>query len=273
MFCQHFTPLIFLRRAADSYITPQAEILSVNRTCCLRARKGRGEEGGRGAYNRMLAANRDQLVANLQAGAQDLRWRELDSVSGRYAGMVGVTSLGAGFAFSAMVELELPENPSPETLRWIYAFYLLITVALVLSLYVVAFSAMSISAGNRLALQGNEKSTTRAVAILLVNFRNVFIGALLVLLCIIGAAMCIVFIKLQDNQLEELTGALFVAGCAFILFSLHRLKQQLEIRKDEMVTGAVTVGSGGNMVDLTQVHVVHSDDRARLHDGSFPSNV
>ena len=101
----------------------------------------------------MLAASRDQVVANLQAGAQDLRWRELDSIMGRYTGMIGVTSLGAGFAFSAMVELDV-DAAAEHSRGWVYAFYFLIAVALVASLYVVSFSAMAIAAGNRLALQG-----------------------------------------------------------------------------------------------------------------------
>jgi hypothetical protein len=223
----------------------------------------------------MLAANRDQLVANLQAGAQDLRWRELDSIMGRYTGMIGVVSLGAGFAFSAMVELELPEDPSPATTNWIYSFYMLITVALITSLYVVAYSAMAIAAGNRLALQGNDHSTTRAVAVLLVNFRGVFFGGLMVLLCIIGAGMCIIYIKLQDIHLEEVTGILFLFGALFILYNLYRLRSQLAIRPEEMVTGSVTVGSGGNMVDLTEVRLApRTDDRAKLNSAAaYQSNV
>ena len=113
---------------------------------------------------------------------------------------------------------------------------------------------------------GDDQSTTRAVAVLLVNFRSVFIGGLIVLVSIIGSAMCIVYIKLQDYYLEEITGIMFLLGCAFILFSLQRLKKQLEIRADEMVTGAVQVGASGNMVDLTQINVVRSNDRARLND-------
>ena len=37
----------------------------------------------------MLAASRDKLVARLQAGAQEMRWMELDSIMSRYAGMIG----------------------------------------------------------------------------------------------------------------------------------------------------------------------------------------
>lgn len=208
----------------------------------------------------MLAANRDQLIANLQAGAQDLRMLELDRAMGRYTGMVGVTSLSAGFAFSAMVELEMPEQDEFKgpLVRWIYAFYMLITIALILSLHVVAFSAVAIGAGSRLALQGDDQSTTRAVAVLLLNFNSVFIAALCALCCIIGAAMCIVYIKLQDNHLEIATGLLFGFGSCFILLSLYRLKKQLSMRPEEMVTGAVTVGSGGNMVDLTNINLMNN---------------
>jgi len=206
----------------------------------------------------MLAASRDKLVARLQAGAQEMRWMELDSIMGRYAGMIGVTSLGAGFAFSAMVELDVPENPSRAEMSWIYAFYMLTAISLICSLYVVSFSAMAIAAGNRLALQGTEQSTTRAVAVLLRNFSQVFVASTIVLLSIIGASMCIVYIKMTDDHLEEATGILFGVGMLFILYSLQRLRNELKILPEEMVTGAVTVGSGANQVDLTQVGIVGS---------------
>ena len=105
---------------------------------------------------------------------------------------------------------------------------MLTAISLICSLYVVSFSAMAIAAGNRLALQGSQQSTTRAVAVLLMNFSRVFVASTVVLLCIIGAAMCIVFIKTQDFHLEEATAILFGVGMVVILFSLHRLKSQVE---------------------------------------------
>merc|ERR1712070_2763 len=105
-----------------------------------------------------------------------------------------------------MVELDVPEQPSKKEMSWIYAFYMLTAISLICSLYVVSFSAMAIAAGNRLALQGTEQSTTRAVAILLRNFSQVFAASTIVLLSIIGASMCIVYIKMTDDHLEEATG-------------------------------------------------------------------
>ena len=48
-------------------------------------------------------------LADTKAGALSLRMLELDNVVQRYTSIIGVTSLAAGFAFSAMVELDHEE--------------------------------------------------------------------------------------------------------------------------------------------------------------------
>ena len=112
------------------------------------------------------------------------------------------------------------------------------------------------------------------MAVLLQNFRSVFIGSFVSMLAIIGAAMCIVWIKLEDYYLEAISGGMFVVGGIFIVYSLHRLRAKLAIRSEEMVTGAVNVGSGGKMVDLTQVALAgRQDDRASMLDARGVHNV
>ena len=58
----------------------------------------------------MLAANKDQLLADVRHRALGIRQRELDSLSQRYGSLVAVASICAGFAFSGLVEFDFPET-------------------------------------------------------------------------------------------------------------------------------------------------------------------
>ena len=55
----------------------------------------------------MLAARRDLVVADVMKGARELRYAELENIVQRYTSIITVMSLSAGFAFDAMVELDV----------------------------------------------------------------------------------------------------------------------------------------------------------------------
>ena len=71
----------------------------------------------------------------MKQGALNLRMLELENVVQRYTSLIGVTSLAAGFAFSGMVELDLPSDPEhlSDTARYAFCtiFYISAACALV----------------------------------------------------------------------------------------------------------------------------------------------
>jgi len=208
----------------------------------------------------MLAARRDQVVAELQAGAAEMRWKELDNVVVRFQSIIAVTGLSAGFSFEAMVHLEIPEDEdrSMAMQHWVHTFFVLTSFALILSLYVVAASTFAISAGYRLALQGNSSdSVARAVAVLLIEFRWIFLSSAVAMICILLAAMAIVWIKLENEYEYDAVSTIVFAFAILIIFAaLWRLRYRLSIPPGELVQGDVFIRAGnGKGIDVGNIEL------------------
>ncbi len=205
----------------------------------------------------MLAANRDQLVAQMARSSQDLRRTELDNLISNYQSIMSVTTLAAGFAFASMVEMEhdtLPVEEDWMVRNWIDAFYILTSLALVLALFVVASSTIAVIAGQRLGLKGGRAdSLTRAVCVLIKEFRWVALAGSLAMLCIVGAAVCIVALKTNELKIEFATMAIFGVGTCVIFSHACRLGSKLSIDEGDVVGGDVRVRGGGQVVDLTTI--------------------
>eukprot|EP00965_Chrysotila_dentata_P234866 6200416-Pleurochrysis_carterae.AAC.3 len=126
----------------------------------------------------MLAATKDRFQFEIQRKALQLRQQELELVVVRYNNIAGLTSIAAGFAFDAMVELEIHHDAFHELEEWNLdwlepLFYYAASLALGLAMYVVAIASFTVVFGHRLALLGGKtNSLDKAVAIMLKKVRS-----------------------------------------------------------------------------------------------------
>lgn len=201
----------------------------------------------------MLAASRDQLLADTKASALSLRMCELDNVVQRYTSIIGVTSLSAGFAFSAMVELdhdEYDENTTDALWYEVHAFYICTSLALLLSLYVVSTSTFAVAAGYRLALKGGQKgSLDRAVAVLLLEFRRVFAASAMAMWLMMAASVCLLWIKVVDTGFIIVSTSIYCIAFVIIGLAMYRLHTRLAIAEGDVIRGDVKAGG----FDLAEV--------------------
>ena len=221
----------------------------------------------------MLEAMQNQVLAVTKRGSLELRMLELDGIVRRYTSMIGITSLGAGFAFTAMVELDIPEGqldadgtPRDQDVKAAsFLFYIAGSLALLLSLYVVSVSTFAVAAGYRLALQGGEqRSIDRAAAVLLIQFRRVFLAAGFSLVCIIVAAGSVVWIKLKDAGITTATSIGFATGIFLIAFEIKAMSSRLRIASGHIIHGDVKVQG----FDLANLDVPGADSGALMGSGA-----
>jgi hypothetical protein len=221
----------------------------------------------------MLEAMQSQVLAITKRGSLELRMLELDAIVRRYTSMIGITSLGAGFAFTAMVELDIPEQSLDDrgTPRDMdvkaasFLFYIAGSLALLLSLYTVSVSTFAVAAGYRLALQGGEqRSIDRAAAVLLIQFRRVFIAAGSSLVFIIIAAGAVVWIKLKNAGLTTATSIGFAVGILLISLEIKAMSSRLRIASGHVVHGDVKVHG----FDLSNIEMPGADSSALMGSGA-----
>ena len=225
----------------------------------------------------MLAANRDQLVAELGVNARELRSKELENAISNYKSLMSATSLAAGFAFAAMVELEHEEilKARPSLRAVVGAFYICCSCTLVLALFVVTSSTFAIQAGQRLALKGvKADSLTRAVAVLNKEFAWIARAGVLAMLCIVGASTCIVYVKLNYDfigAIELTCTSVFALGTLGIFFKINQLRKALQ--PEGVVGGSMRViGDTGEMIDLTSINVVGHSGKSNCCEGATHSH-
>ena len=100
----------------------------------------------------MLAQDRIALSTSLQSAALEIRERELNLFHDSLGSVGTQAALFAGFAFSALVEFEIPEELTGGWVTWV--FTLLCVITLILNLNCVVH-AISVSVwGPGLALRG-----------------------------------------------------------------------------------------------------------------------
>mmetsp|Transcript_52169 Transcript_52169/g.86529 ORF Transcript_52169/g.86529 Transcript_52169/m.86529 type:complete len:132 (-) Transcript_52169:268-663(-) len=75
------------------------------------------------------------------------------------------------------------------------------------------------------------------------------------MVCILLAAMCIVWLKLEDDyHYEEVTTAMFAIGLILIFGALWRLHRRLSIPPAELVHGDVYIRTGnGEGIDVANI--------------------
>ena len=210
----------------------------------------------------MLEAQRDQLLANVKQGALGLRMTELDALAQRFVSLIGVTSLAAGFAFSAMVEIELPDRRDDGTYAThvhitIYAFYFSAAISFSLAVYVVAISTFAVAASYRLALLGGQnQSLDRAVAVLLIEFRTVVTAAAAGVIALIVSAASIAWVKMQEAGMSLPLCFIYLLNLIAIVLGLRRVRDRLQIEKGALVHGDATLrGAAGDRINLAEVEI------------------
>lgn len=207
----------------------------------------------------MLAANKDLLLAGAAQQAKELRKLELDTVVTRYSQLLTVSSISSGFAFSGLVEFEVPGEDDltamPTTRTMVALFYASATSALILGIYVTAVSTFLIGMGYRLAMQGDSHSSLdRATATLTTTFPIVVRAGGLALVALLLAAFAMVWIKCEASVTQAAWIGTTMIGVGTLLTCGHmgRLYCVLNITGD-LVTGDVPIAAGSGTVDLEDV--------------------
>ena len=214
----------------------------------------------------MLAADKDLLFADVHQRALELRQIELDALIQRYSSMIAVASICAGFAFSGLVEFELPEVHgeddlmSEEDIKDMHGiFYCMGVAALVLGIYVTVISTLLIAAGYRLALQGGTKhSIDRAVAILRMSFLPVITAGGVSLLCLLLATLALVWIKLDHALVGAKWTSVVLVALGIIATASHgvvlvrKLSLRIEVDGDVVIQVAAP-GGGMQSIELEDV--------------------
>ena len=195
----------------------------------------------------MLAADKDRLIAGAKQTALQLRHKELDYYIERYSNLATQSSILAGFAFDALVELEIPDNG-----HWKYmepVFYTAGSCTMACALYTLCVSSFAMVYGHRLALQGPTGSVERAVAVMMKSRTSIFVSFALAMFFLIVAASAMAWVKMGDAAavVTGIFGLLFL-----ILFCEHqRMKSAFRIDPEQMVQGDVRLQVGVTDVDIS----------------------
>uniref|UniRef100_A0A7S4C0I1 Uncharacterized protein n=1 Tax=Chrysotila carterae TaxID=13221 RepID=A0A7S4C0I1_CHRCT len=213
----------------------------------------------------MLAADKDTLVAALKQRALDLRQRELDYYVERYSNITTQASIVAGFAFDALVELDVTKEMHDDLVRhgreWIeIAFYFSTSLTMAFGLYTVCVSSFATVYGHRLALQGPTGSVERAVAIMMKQRNGIFVTFGLSMLFLVLGAIFMAWIKMGVSA----GGVTAVFGLFFLsLVRKHQdMKHLFNIPLEVMVAGDLRLNAGDvpGSVDISRLEAGFGDD-------------
>ena len=223
----------------------------------------------------MLAANKDFLVADVHQRALGLRRLELDQLVQRFNSIVAIASICAGFAFSGLVEFEVPDAYDSDTGEQIFLqkdstiqvmetiFFGACVLALVIGMYVTVISTLLVAYGYRLALQGDDRhSLDRAVAVLRRTFTTVIVAGAVALLSLLVASIALVYIKTNHVVSASAIINSVIIGIGIIVTFAHGavLLGQLNIRVEVHGDVAVpTKGADGAMTSVDLEDLVQPD--------------
>ena len=227
----------------------------------------------------MLAASKDQLVAATKQESLGLRQKELEYFVERYSNITTQASIVAGFAFDALVELDITEEMEEKLVKegntWIQtSYYCAGSMAMALAMYTVCASSFATVYGHRLALQGPTGSVERAVAVMMKQRAVIFATFGLSLISLVLSAIAMAWIKMGD-------AAAIVSGIfgIFFLALLHKHQQMKGLflipqartaapprpalpaksspscppAQEVMVTGDVRLNTGADVVDVSRL--------------------
>ena len=165
----------------------------------------------------MLAADKDRLIAGVKLNALQLRHKELDYYVERYSNLATQGSILAGFAFDALVELEISPamvaKMQERNIQWVEdVFYISGAMTMSFALYTVCVSSFAVVYGHRLALQGPTGSVDRSVAVMMKSRTSIFVSFALALVCLVVCAASMAWIKmgLAASAVTGVFGLLFL---------------------------------------------------------------
>ena len=201
----------------------------------------------------MLAADKDRLIAGVKQNALQLRHKELDYFVQRYSNLATQSSILAGFAFDALVELEITpamhQTLVDHNATWVEdCFYISGSATMAFALYTVCVASFACVYGDRLALQGPTGSVDRAVAVMMKSRTSIFVSFAFSMLCLIVAASSMAWIKMGVSA-AAVTG-IFVLLFVFLLFKHQHMKSAFRIDPELMVQGDVRLQVGPTDVDI-----------------------
>jgi uncharacterized membrane protein len=191
------------------------------------------------------------LLAGVKKDAIELRNKELEFNIERYTNLATQASVIAGFSFESLVELEVPEH----TNVWLSSIYFFFgSLAMSISLYVLCIASFACIYGHRLALQGPHGSLEKAVGLMLRYRAHVFTLSGVALMNLVGAAICMSWIKM--GPAAGFVTTVFLAFAVCVAVGMNRMASVFEIPEDEVVTGATkichaTASGSGAPIDLT----------------------
>ena len=187
------------------------------------------------------------LLAGVKREALEIRTKELEFNVERYTNLATQASVMAGFAFESLVELEVPEGTN-EYLSSIY--FVFGSLAMSLSLYVLCLSSFAVIYGHRLALQGPHGSLERAVLLMMGYRSHIFTTAGVALACLVGAAVCMSWIKM--GPAAGIVTCVFISFGACVALGMNRMASIFHIPEEDLVTGSMRVQNdpGGAPIDL-----------------------
>ena len=209
----------------------------------------------------MLAADKDRLIASAKQTALQLRHKELDYYIERYSNLATQSSIIAGFAFDALVELEIPRGSHA---RWVEsAYYTAGSCTMAFALYTLCVTSFAIVYGHRLALQGPTGSVERAVAVMMKSRISIFVSFALAMFCLIAAAIFMAWVKMGDAS-AGVTGVFGIL--LLVLVCKHQeMKVAFRIEPEQMVQGDVRLQVGITDVDVSTLE-------AGFGSGETPAN-
>ena len=103
----------------------------------------------------MIGAAADALIPTQEFDKLDLIHKELNVIKDNFLNIATQAALIAGFAFTGITELDLPDH-TPQSFR--IAFYLAITAVLACELHVIVIATTCVTGGPNVAMRGVDKA-------------------------------------------------------------------------------------------------------------------
>ena len=181
----------------------------------------------------------------------------------RYTNLATQASVVAGFSFESLVELEVPEGT-----HWLLSscYFVFGSASMALSLYVLCVASFACVFGHRLALQGPHGSLERAVHIMIEHRTHIFATAAAALVCLVGAAVLMAWIKM--GAAAAVVSAIFITFAGAVYQRMVYMFERFRIPEDELVTGATRVQNPQCAAGVADLSRLDPWTRGRAHSAS-----
>jgi hypothetical protein len=198
----------------------------------------------------MLAARKEVLLASTSRSALDLRSKELGFYIEVLNNFVMQSSILVGFAYVALVELEITDDIQERLLQhglvWVLGIYYLSACAtMATAIYILAIASACILWAHQLALQGPTGSVERALAVVMKARRAIVAAYVTSMMSMVAAACTMAVIKIpQIEGSHVITGlcvAVFGAMGIAVGVHFHQLRREFRIDPQAKVSGGVVL--------------------------------